>query len=258
MQQHLKQHIKQPMKKKLSLLVLGLSLASSVLSQGVLAAEPSKQEKKNELIGLSSGAIIGTAIAGPLGGIIAGVFGAMIAEDVNSDKKLEIAGVERQQQQQQLLSLQREYRQVQQDSKMQLASMDQVLSDRLSSELESNIQFRTASSVVEEHYKSQLDLVASSLRDKPKLNITLSGFADQRGDSTYNQALSAQRAINVKSYLIKNGVNSEQVLTHSYGESELVSAGSNSEDNFFERRVVLKLAAHHGAMTAANSSKPTK
>lgn len=233
-------------KKKLSMIALGLSLSSSVF-----ATERSQQEQNNEILGLSSGVILGSAIAGPLGGIIAGVFGVMIADDVNSDKKLETAAVELQKREQQLITMQREYEQREQRSKMQLVSMDKVI-ERTSPEVESNIQFRTASYVLEEHYKSQLDLVAKSLRENSKLTITLSGFADQRGDSSYNQALSEQRVISVRNYLINNDVNSKQVLTNSYGESELVSTGMNSEDNFFDRRVVLKLADNKTIMTAAN------
>ncbi|WP_226989107.1 hypothetical protein [Paraglaciecola arctica] len=62
-----------------------------LLSGSAIAEQRSKQEKTNEVVGLSSGLIIGTAIAGPLGGIIAGVFGVMIADDVNTDKRLETA-----------------------------------------------------------------------------------------------------------------------------------------------------------------------
>jgi len=53
------------------MITLGLSLSFGVLSFSVTAAERSGQEQKNEIIALSSGVILGTAIAGPLGGIVA-------------------------------------------------------------------------------------------------------------------------------------------------------------------------------------------
>jgi hypothetical protein len=45
------------------MITLGLSLSFGVLSFSVTAAERSGQEQKNEIIALSSGVILGTAIA---------------------------------------------------------------------------------------------------------------------------------------------------------------------------------------------------
>jgi sortase system peptidoglycan-associated protein len=227
-----------------------------LLSGNVMAEQRSKEEKTNEVIGLSSGVIIGTAIAGPLGGIIAGVFGVMLAEDINSDKKLQTAKNSLQQKDQQLFVMQQNFEQAKKRAMVQIASMDSALEKATFTqnvpEIESNIQFKTASYVLEEHYKSQLDLIALTLQKKPTLTITLSGFADKRGDSTFNQALSEQRALTVKKYLINMNVSKEQVITNSFGESSLVSAGENFEDDFFDRRVMLKVSDDQTEMTAAN------
>jgi peptidoglycan-associated lipoprotein len=227
-----------------------------LLSGNVMAEQRSKEEKTNEVIGLSSGVIIGTAIAGPLGGIIAGVFGVMLAEDINSDKKLQTAKNSLQQKDQQLFVMQQNFEQAKKRAMVQIASMDSALEKATFTqnvpEIESNIQFKTASYVLEKHYKSQLDLIALTLQKKPTLTITLSGFADKRGDSTFNQALSEQRALTVKKYLINMNVSKEQVITNSFGESSLVSAGENFEDDFFDRRVMLKVSDDQTEMTAAN------
>lgn len=223
----------------------------SFLSAGGMASERTKEEQTNEIIGLSSGAVIGTVIAGPLGGLIASVFGVMIADDVNSDKRLEQVQQTLEQKDQQLLAMQNQFELAKERTMLQIASMDKALEQRVP-EIESHIQFKTGSYVIEDHYKSQLDLIAKNLQRHPKLTITLSGFADQRGDSTFNQALSEQRALTVKSYLLDNGVNKEQVLTYSFGESDLVSAGAHFEDDFFDRRVMLKVSDTPSAMTAAN------
>lgn len=222
-----------------------------LLSGSAFAGQSSKQEKANEVIGLSSGAIIGTAIAGPIGGIIASIFGVMIAEDMNSDKRLKTANHLLEQKDRQLLVMQQNFKQSKERATLQIASMDSALEQGVA-EIESTIQFKTASYILEEHYKSQLDLIAQTLQKNPKLSITLSGFADKRGDSTFNQALSEQRALTVKNYLINNDVNEEQVITYSFGESSLVSQGEHFEDDFFDRRVMLKVSDEHAEMTAAN------
>jgi sortase system peptidoglycan-associated protein len=227
-----------------------------LLSGSAIAEQSNKQEKTNEVIGLSSGAIIGTVIAGPLGGIIASIFGVMIADDLNSDKRLETANNSLEQKDQQLLVMQQNFEQAKERAMVQMASMDNALElaafKQSAPEIESNIQFKTASYVLEEHYKSQLDLIAKTLQKNPKVSITLSGFADKRGDSTFNQALSEQRALTVKNYLLDKNVKEEQVITNSFGESSLVSAGTNFEDDFFDRRVMLKVSDDQTEMTAAN------
>jgi peptidoglycan-associated lipoprotein len=227
-----------------------------LLSGSAIAEQSSKQEKTNEVIGLSSGAIIGTVIAGPLGGIIASIFGVMIADDLNSDKKLETANNSLEQKDQQLLVMQHNFEQAKERVMVQMASMDNALElaafKQNAQEMESNIQFKTASYILEEHYKSQLDLIAKTLQKNPKVSITLSGFADKRGDSTFNQALSMQRALTVKNYLVNKNVKEEQIITNSFGESSLVSAGTNFEDDFFDRRVMLKVSDDQAEMTAAN------
>ena len=216
-----------------------------------VAAERSQQEKKNELVGLGSGVLIGTAVAGPLGGIIAGVFGALIAEDVNNDNKLAATSALVKDKDQQLFVLQQRYAEADARAAILMATMDKTLEQKLP-EIESSIQFKAASAQLEQHYKTELDLLATTLRKNPSLTVKLSGYADQRGDSDYNQNLSELRALAVKDYLLEQGVLASQMLTQSFGESSLVSTGNQLEDNFFDRRVSLKVSENSQAMTAAN------
>ncbi|WP_340679556.1 sortase-associated OmpA-like protein PdsO [Paraglaciecola sp.] len=228
------------------------AIALTVLLSGqAFAAERSKQEKTNELVGLGSGVLIGTAIAGPLGGIIAGVFGAMIAEDVNKDKKLAATSSLINNKDQQLIALQQRFEEADVRANILMATMDRTLEQK-TPEIESSIQFKTASAQLEQHYKTELDLLATTLRSNPKLIVKLSGYADQRGDSDYNQNLSELRALAVKNYLQEQGVLTSQMQTQSFGESSLVSTGNHNEDNFFDRRVSLKVSDNIDAMTAAN------
>lgn len=232
-----------------------------LLSGSAIADQHSNQEKTNEMVGLSSGVIIGTALAGPIGGLIAGIFGVMIAEDVNSDKRLETANNSLQQKDQQLFVMQENFKQAKKRLRVQITSMDNALEQATFnktafkesvSEIESNIQFKTASYVLEEHYKSQLNLIANTVQKNPKLSITLSGFTDKRGDRSFNQALSEQRTLAVKNYLMEKNVKEEQVITNSFGESSLVSTGIHYEDDFFDRRVTLRVSENQKEMTAAN------
>jgi peptidoglycan-associated lipoprotein len=227
------------------------AMAISLLLASHALASSTSEEKNNELVGLGSGVLVGTAIAGPLGGMIAGIFGLMIADDVNSDKKLAATSALVSQKQQELSVMQQRYAEADVKANILLATLDKTL-EQNTPEISTNIQFKTASSQLEQHYKSELDLLAATLRNNAKLTVKLSGFADQRGDSDYNQVLSEQRALAVKHYLLDQGVAESQLLTQSYGESQLVSTGKEVEDNFFDRRVSLQVSDKVGSMTAAN------
>lgn len=237
---------------KLSINKITVTLAlTCLLSANSFATELKEQQKKNELVGFGSGAVVGTLIAGPLGGIVTGIIGLLIAEDVNSDKELKLVKNSLQQKEQDLVAMQGQFERAKQVAMVQISSLDRAL-EQNTPELESNIQFKTASSTLEDHYKSQLNLIAQTLKQNPKLSVSLSGFADKRGDDDFNQSLSEHRTNIVRNYLLNQNVNEEQVLTNSFGESALISAGVNFEDDFFDRRVHLKVSDNQSAMTASN------
>ncbi|MFQ3207357.1 MAG: peptidoglycan-associated lipoprotein [Glaciecola sp.] len=217
------------------------------------------KEAQNNAVGLGSGIIVGAVVAGPIGAAIAGLFGLFIADDINDENRLALTKEELNNTNQELIVLQQNYQDSIASANQKIATMDSAMTQVIQGVmpmLEANIQFKTASFLVEDHYKSQLNGLASELRKNPKLTIELSGFADQRGKSTYNQVLSQQRAKSVKDYLVSQFANENQVLTQSFGESELVSESDNFEDNFFDRRVLLKVSNKSADMTAASGSLP--
>jgi sortase system peptidoglycan-associated protein len=213
-------------------------------------------EAQNNVMGLGTGIVFGAVVAGPIGGAIAGLFGLFIADDINDENRLALTKEELNSTNQELVALQQNYQDSIASANQQIAAMDSAMTQaiqQVTPTLEANIQFKTASFLIEDHYKSQLDALASELRKSPKLTIEVSGFADQRGESAYNQVLSQQRAKSVKDYLLSQFVNENQVLTQSFGESELVSESDSFEDNFFDRRVLLKVSKKSVEMTAANN-----
>jgi peptidoglycan-associated lipoprotein len=234
------------MKIKLSAVTLGLMLSSNLL-----AAEQQPQDTQKHLIGLGSGIVAGTVIAGPLGGIIAGMFGLFVADDVVDEQQLKIAKADISAKNKQLADIQNQIALIKQRDQLQLVSMDREI-DKVIQEVESNIQFRTGSYVIEDHYKPQLGLLAESLRSNPLLQLSLAGHADRRGDPSFNQALSEQRVISVKNYLLGQYVEGNQLVTLSYGENAPVSSEQNLESDFFDRRVMLQLKEAKAVMTASN------
>lgn len=233
--------------------------------------EQKKEEKTNEMLGFGSGALAGAAIGGPIGAFVGGIFGILIANDMNGDNQLDNAkqnlaqanhNVE--QQQQNILALQTDLQKMQNQQMVQLATFDEQSSDTWLNEIgnfESNLQFKTASFLVEDIYKNQLNSLASILANYPQLRVKIVGFADKRGESTYNKILSEQRANAVKQYLVSNSVNTNQIDISGEGETSITQSSltidgqqtpSNIEDLFFARKVNISLINPKQQMTAAN------
>lgn len=271
------------MKKLLIASTIAITL-TSLSVQSVYAAEKNETDSfnkanKNEMIGFGSGAIAGAAVGGPVGAFVGGIFGLFIAEDVNSnaeikakDMQLATLKYDLQEQEQSLAALHADYKNLQQTQLRQLVSFEQQTNDAWLDDFtnfESNLQFKTASFLVEDNYKNQLNSLANLLTSYPQLQVKLTGYADQRGDSSYNQTLSTQRAQAVKEYLLSKHVDLAQISMTGAGEvqaqlstftspqlgetnEQTMPTQLNIEDLFFERRVNIQLVNTNKQLTAAN------
>lgn len=72
-----------------------------------------------------------------------------------------------------------------------------------------------------------LDRQGAWLRQYPGLVVTIEGHADERGTREYNLAIGDGRATAVRNYLVALGVESQRILTISYGEERPADAGSD-------------------------------
>lgn len=233
-------------------------LAALVMATSLTATSTYAKDKESDYdhapgIGLGTGVVIGAIVAGPVGAAVAGFMGAMLGNDVRQDKIL-ASKTEQLSAQSQLLS-ERDKALLAMRSQlqsMQQASVTQVAMHEERSEpsitLQSSVQFQTGAYDIAPDYQKQLDLIAKTLKGYPSLSARLTGHADVRGDDEYNQALSMQRAISVKQYLINKGVDNQQILTVALGESQ--SAHQGGEQTFFDRKVVIELGNEDATLTA--------
>jgi sortase system peptidoglycan-associated protein len=238
-----------------SILTLAIVTVFSLTSTASLAApEPiSKVKEQAPAIGMGTGLVIGAIIAGPVGAAVAGVIGAAMGNDVKQDAEL-LASQDALDAQTQLLN-QRHHemiamrdaiRELRQEATTTQVAMTEHTTPVMA--IESHVQFKTGSYAIEEGYQTQLDLIAKALKKNPQLQVRLTGHADQRGDKTYNQALSMQRAISVKQYLLNQDVNEKQVLTIAVGEEQ--SKAERGEETFFDRKVVVQVGEGENTLMA--------
>ena len=85
------------------------------------------------------------------------------------------------------------------------------------------IYFDYAKSKITDDSKQDLEQVLTTLRDNPKATILIKSFADCRGGSSYNLALSAERSSAVKQYLMSKGIAEKRVTTKSLGATNFAN-----------------------------------
>ena len=217
-------------------------------------------EQPEALIGLGGGALVGALVGGPVGAIIGAFTGTLIGKSVSDTDTLHVQQRQINLQESQLSELSvkqqaaekraSEYAKAQQELDELLSAQRQLLSELA---LGLNVQFRTGSSEVESHFLPQLDDVAEVMNLSPELNLELKGYVDRRGDVSYNQALSEQRLLEVRGYLIKQGVAAERMTTQAFGALSPLQADQDRESDVFDRRVTLTLQPHL-ALTASHAA----
>ncbi|MEI6860029.1 MAG: sortase-associated OmpA-like protein PdsO [Shewanella sp.] len=239
-------------------LIVALVMSSSAFSNVSYASDTENQrEHHEELIGVGSGIVLGAVVGGPIGAIIGAFTGGFIGKSVGDGTEIESQQVKLSLQEttinqlnadnQSLALITNQYESVQDE----LVELKLVRQQKLTElELGLNIQFKTGSSQLEAHFQPQLDELASALQMSDDLRLDLTGYADRRGESTYNQALSEQRVAEVRSYLVSKGVNEHRLMTSAYGASAPVTAEQNFENDFFDRRVTIHFMSQNTAIAA--------
>lgn len=237
---------------------------SGINSSEVLVQTVDEREHTEELVGLSSGAVLGAVVGGPVGAIVGAFVGVLIGKTVGDDSEIETQNellAEQQQaieiqtyeltalheKQQSLAEVTDEYLQVQ----TQLSDLRQSQEQKMQElAIGLNVQFKTGSSTIEPHFAQQLDDVAYVMALSPELMLDLTGYADRRGDSKFNQALSEQRLIEVTNYLVGQGISDERLHAKAYGATAPLHEQQNFENDFFDRRVTLKIMPVGEALAA--------
>lgn len=226
--------------------LIALTLVSTFCTPVFAADTPSKEAKKETLVGLSTGAIIGGVVGGPIGAFVGAFAGGLIGDAKVAEQTIA--------EQQQALTVMAEktndYQHVLNhnshlEAQLELLAQqnEQLTQSQLNNLLAMTVQFKTGSSDIAPHFAKQLDQLVALLKSQPQLALDLSGFADQRGAEQANLLLSKARVNAVQSYLIKQGVSHIRLSAQAFGEQQSIANSNTLEDNFFDRRVTLTTRA---------------
>lgn len=226
-----------------------------------LAAGPAMAKgdaSKQEAIGVGMGATVGAIAGGPVGLIVGAAIGAKIGDEFHQ-KDTEVVRLDSslKSSQSRVAELERNVDSLNAGidglnadlSRLHASSRPEVLR-LLQAGIEMDLLFRTDERELPDSTRAKLAELSASLAAMPDVQVHVDGFADERGDSAYNQALSVERAEFVRQILQEHGVAAERIGLTAHGESR---AADETPDSYaLERRVSLTLFVEHPPSLAAN------
>jgi OmpA-OmpF porin, OOP family len=100
-----------------------------------------------------------------------------------------------------------------------------------------NINFATASAVITEESKAQLDDLVKIMQGFPKVHINVEGHTDNVGKAASNKKLSEGRAAAVKTYLASHGIEGGRIATAGFGSDKPIADNATEESRAKNRRI---------------------
>ncbi|WP_445954978.1 OmpA family protein [Yeosuana sp.] len=104
------------------------------------------------------------------------------------------------------------------------------------------ILFDTGKSSIKTQSAAVLGDIIKILNEYPSSKFTVEGHTDSVGSEKLNQSLSDARALSVKEYLVKHGVDEFRLSAIGYGESKPIANNKTSKGRAENRRVEINLA----------------
>ena len=99
-----------------------------------------------------------------------------------------------------------------------------------------NVFFSSNSAELKSISRIELNKLSDLLKTHPQLRIELRGHTDNRGELADNQELSERRALAVKSYLERQGIEGSRMETKGFGESQAIDTNDTEEGRANNRR----------------------
>lgn len=230
------------------------SIIVSIAAISILFALPSQaanKGSKEEAIGVGSGALVGAIAGGPVGFVIGAAIGAKVGDTLH--KKEERIGelqVSVANSSSAVVDLENDVDTLSGEiERLQTVARPELLS-LLQAGIAMDLLFRTDEAVLADTTGDRLAQLAGTLAGMKDIHIQLDGFADERGDSDYNQALSERRVQFIRDQFVVAGVHPSRINVSAHGES--VAQDETLDSYALERRVNVKLFIDNTPSLAAN------
>ncbi|WP_435414285.1 OmpA family protein [Polaribacter aestuariivivens] len=103
------------------------------------------------------------------------------------------------------------------------------------------ILFNTGKASFKPGVTDKLNDIVEVMNNNPKATFVIEGHTDSSGSAPLNLRLSEKRAIAVRDYLVKQGVDTTRLEAIGYGEGEPVATNKTRDGRAQNRRVVVKV-----------------
>ena len=103
-----------------------------------------------------------------------------------------------------------------------------------------NVFFGVNKSDIRSEAYPQLNEAVKILNENPEMRVEIQGHTDNTGSEAYNQTLSEKRAVAIKAYLVKEGIDADRLEEKGYGESVPIASNDSEEGRQKNRRVRFK------------------
>lgn len=233
-----------------------IAILSLVAAFSTANAAASRQEN----IGVGTGAIVGAAAGGPVGLIIGAAIGAKIGDTMHQkDVEIDTLSTSLDQSQTRVSSLELDVSEL--DASIDVLNAELVRMQRiarpevvnlLQAGIAMDLLFRTDEHTLADTTGIRLNELATTLATMPDIQVQLDGFADERGDESYNHSLSEKRVNFVREQLITAGIEASRISIAAHGESPAQDATTDSYA--LERRVSLTLYIDGGTSVAVSQN----
>ena len=228
-----------------------LVAASVFFATGELRADDAIHASEGK--GFGTGAVVGVLVGGPVGAVIGAGVGAWLgnraavakrvdpleqelkkANSMGSDLKQELAIIRDELRQQERLTTELQHRQ----SRVAGLSL-QVL-------------FKTGNAQIDADTGERMAELAAILTSQPGLTLEIDGYADERGDESFNLELSRERAETIVTALTSYGVPAEKLQVHAHGEIGSKGTEGDLDAYALERRVTMRFVESGQEQVASN------
>lgn len=233
-------------------IVLTVLIACAVTP--VFAAEV---PKRTQHVGVGSGAVIGALAGGPVGAIIGAAIGGHYADSVGRagqvdglETELATTRAANEESSSRIASLNRSLFETRSELEKLGTEMGELLLERAVFEgLQMEVMYPTGTAELGAEATARVQQLAGLLARIPEMTVRLDGFADPRGDESYNLGLSRARAEAVRDELVAAGTDAQRISIHAHGEA---SPETGDLDAYaLERRVRIRLFASPDATRIA-------
>ena len=104
-----------------------------------------------------------------------------------------------------------------------------------------NVLFDFDKTVIKPDAAKILDRLVAFLKENPDKRVGLEGHTDSVGTDQYNQGLSERRAVSVKDYVVKKGIDRSRIAAQGFGKAKPIADNNTEQGRANNRRVEVKI-----------------